>query len=64
VVNFETWKMDLDYANRNNNPVWYKSYDAKSTYGMNSLLPQEWDKLIYRMAENRTLFDIYHRYLN
>lgn len=54
--------MDLDDANVYDDPQWYKSYEARSEYNMDSLLPQDWDNLIQRLSENRTLFDVYYRW--
>ncbi|XP_001600744.1 sphingomyelin phosphodiesterase [Nasonia vitripennis] len=61
IVDHETWKMNLDEANQNDNPVWYKAYNARSAYNMSSLLPQDWDDLIRRMTTDRDLFETYHR---
>ncbi|XP_014209092.1 sphingomyelin phosphodiesterase-like [Copidosoma floridanum] len=61
IIDYETWKMDLDEANQNGEPVWYKAYTARRAYNMSSLLPKDWDELIKRMAQNEDLFDIFHR---
>lgn len=53
--------MNLDEANRNDNPVWYKAYNARSAYNMSSVLPKDWDDLITRMNTDKDLFETYHR---
>lgn len=65
VTDHETWVMNLDEANRLGSrgyPRWYQMYSAKRAYNMESLLPQEWDRLIYRMMLDDDLFKKYHRF--
>ena len=61
VIDHETWVMDLAEANREGEPHWYRLYSARHAYGMHSLRPQEWDKLIHRLTHDDDLFDMYHR---
>lgn len=63
VMDHETWIMDLDKANYENMTQWYKSYNALEAYNMTSLTPQAWDSLIYRMLDDRQLFDEYYKYV-
>lgn len=61
-MDHETWTMDLETANEDNNkPIWYRLYLAKDEYGMNSLEPEEWSKLIGRMYMDDQLFEIFYR---
>lgn len=54
--------MDLDKANKGENePNWFKLYSAKDAYGMNSLKPSEWNRLIERMVDDPNLFDTFYR---
>ncbi|KAK0180254.1 hypothetical protein PV327_005918 [Microctonus hyperodae] len=63
VVDHETWIMDLQEANRNNNyPTWQKLYNVRQAYSMKSLLPQNWDDLIDEMSNNSTIFNQYYKY--
>ncbi|KAK0079856.1 hypothetical protein PV325_000728, partial [Microctonus aethiopoides] len=63
VVDHETWIMNLQEANRNNNyPIWQKLYNARQAYGMTSLLPQDWDSLIDKMSNDPTIFNLYYKY--
>ena len=33
----------------------------KEAYGMKSLLPEDWDDLVHRMASNTTLFNTFYK---
>lgn len=61
IIDFETWKMNLEDANEHGFPVWVKAYEARKGYGMPSVLPKDWSNLIKRMAGDDILFDAYHR---
>ncbi|XP_058792159.1 sphingomyelin phosphodiesterase-like isoform X2 [Phymastichus coffea] len=61
IVDHETWKTNLDEANRNGEPAWYKAYSAKTAYNMTSLHPSEWSNLITRMLNDTDLFETFHR---
>ncbi|CAH1158391.1 unnamed protein product [Phyllotreta striolata] len=62
ILDHETWTTDLDLANEGDNePIWFKLYTAKEAYGMSSLYPEEWDKLIKNMAKNDNLFKAFYR---
>ena len=61
VVDHETWVMDLDKANRYNRPHWYRLYSARQAFGLSSLSPNEWDRLVHRMALDERLFQKYYR---
>ncbi|KAK3926133.1 Sphingomyelin phosphodiesterase [Frankliniella fusca] len=62
VVDHETWVMNLKDANVYDYPLWYKEYSVRETYEMPSLLPQEWDTLINKIAQDGPLFDTYYRH--
>ncbi|XP_043197858.1 sphingomyelin phosphodiesterase-like isoform X2 [Amphibalanus amphitrite] len=62
VVDHETWVMDLDKANRFGRPHWYRLYSARKAFGMASLAPHEWDRLVHRMALDERLFQKYYRF--
>ncbi|XP_037078854.1 sphingomyelin phosphodiesterase-like [Pollicipes pollicipes] len=62
VVDHETWIMDLDKANRFGHPHWFRLYSARKAFGMASLAPYEWDRLVHRMALDERLFQKYYRF--
>ncbi|XP_017775503.1 PREDICTED: sphingomyelin phosphodiesterase-like [Nicrophorus vespilloides] len=64
VIDHETWIMDLVRSNSNpdSEPIWRKLYSARSAYGMTSLRPAEWSKLIERILQDSKLFDRFYRY--
>ncbi|CAH1405253.1 unnamed protein product [Nezara viridula] len=62
VVDHETWVMNLREANLYDYPIWYKEYSTRQAYQMPSLVPQEWDNYLYKLAENDTIFETYYRY--
>lgn len=53
--------MNLKEANLYDYPIWYKLYSARAAYQMPSLLPQEWDILINKVAQDGPLFDTYYK---
>lgn len=61
IIDHETWKLNLDEANFNDNPTWYKAYSARQAYKMPSLLPKDWDDLITRMTSDSNLFEAFFR---
>lgn len=61
VVDHETWIMNLKEANLYDYPIWYKLYSKRLAFQIPSLLPQELDSLVNKMAENQTIFDLYYR---
>lgn len=61
VIDHETWVMNLKEANLYDYPIWYKLYSTRSAYQMPSLLPQDWDNLVYKLAENESTFDQYYK---
>ncbi|XP_031340701.1 sphingomyelin phosphodiesterase-like isoform X2 [Photinus pyralis] len=63
VMDYETWTLDLDKANRNpqHSPEVFKLYSAKEAYGLENLDPTEWSNLIYRMQEDPELFEKFYR---
>lgn len=62
VVDHETWVMNLREANLYDYPIWYKEYSTRQAYEMPSLIPQEWDNYLYKLAENDTIFETYYKY--
>lgn len=62
VVDHETWIMDLDRANRLSYPQWFFLYSARQAYGLTSLAPSQWDRLVNRMSQDDQLFQQYYRY--
>lgn len=63
VLDHETYIMNLTEANASPEaePVWKAEYSAKSAYGMASLQPQEWDRILRKMEDNDVLFDRFYR---
>lgn len=61
VVDHETWVMNLREANLYDYPIWYKEYSTRQAYEMPSLIPQEWDNYLYKLAENDTIFETYYK---
>ncbi|XP_014217136.1 sphingomyelin phosphodiesterase-like [Copidosoma floridanum] len=54
--------MNLNEANMNDRPVWYKLYSARQAYQMPSTLPNDWDNLIDRMMIEPQIFEIYYKH--
>jgi len=67
ILESETYIFNLTAANQAGpdvDPVWYKLYTAPQDLEMESLLPQEWDKLVRRLAVDDVLFDKFARFFN
>lgn len=63
MLDHETWIMDLNKANENEEePTWRRLYSAKEAYSLKSLRPTEWSNLIQEMVDNDTLFQLFYRY--
>ncbi|XP_064099759.1 sphingomyelin phosphodiesterase-like isoform X2 [Macrobrachium nipponense] len=62
VLDHDTYIMNLTEAHETNATRWHKLYSAKEAYGMPSLTPQDWYQLGHRMAEDRSLFDLYFKH--
>ena len=62
VLDHETWVMNLKEANLYGYPIWYKLYSARDAYQLPSLMPQDWNNLITKFAENDESFDTYYKY--
>ncbi|MPC27672.1 Sphingomyelin phosphodiesterase [Portunus trituberculatus] len=62
VTDHETWVMNLEEANRYGHPRWYQLYSARRAYNMRNLLPEEWNRLVYKMALDDNLFRKYQRF--
>uniref|UniRef100_A0A1B6CHV1 Saposin B-type domain-containing protein n=1 Tax=Clastoptera arizonana TaxID=38151 RepID=A0A1B6CHV1_9HEMI len=62
VIDHESWIMNLKEANLYDYPIWYKLYSARSAYQMQSLLPQDWDTFVNKLAENESIFEQYYKH--
>lgn len=61
VVDHETWTMDLEQANLNDNPVYFKSYSVRDAYSMQGLSPNDWHDFIENMKTDDELFELYFK---
>ncbi|KAK7476425.1 hypothetical protein BaRGS_00032350 [Batillaria attramentaria] len=62
VLDYTHYYLDLTRANQGQAASWQKEYSPKEAYQMNNLFPEEWDRLIYRMKANDTLFQMYNTF--
>ena len=57
VLDHETYIANLTEANESgNSPKWIKEYSAKDAYGLDQLLPADWDALMDQLAVDDDLF--------
>lgn len=61
MVDYESFTYNLELANEEGKPNWYKLYSAKETYGLSSLRPSEMYDLVMRMARDSRLFQHFYR---
>lgn len=62
VVDRESYILDLEDANANDNPKWTKLYSAREAYNMESLAPTEWDSFLKKLATDDKALDLYYRF--
>jgi hypothetical protein len=65
-LDYETWSFNLTEANLAGQdvlPDWQKLYSFKDTFGVDSMLPQDLDAFVQRLASDAQLQDLYFRYL-
>lgn len=62
VLDYTHYYFDLAKANKGLATSWRKEYSPKEGYQMKNLYPEEWDRLIYRMRDNDTLFQMYNTF--
>ncbi|XP_071502433.1 sphingomyelin phosphodiesterase-like [Diadema antillarum] len=62
VLDHDNYYMNLTEANLTNKPKWRPEYKAKEAYGMKSLQPSEWNRLVEEMKKNETVFKQYYSY--
>jgi len=60
MVDHETWILNVTESNKNKAPAWLKEYSAKETFGLESLRPEAYYKLVLEMVEDRDLFEKFH----
>lgn len=53
--------MDLEQANLNDNPVYFKSYSVRDAYSMQGLSPNDWHEFIENMKTDDNLFELYFK---
>ncbi|KAL5256367.1 hypothetical protein ACHWQZ_G011559 [Mnemiopsis leidyi] len=56
-LNSETWLLDLDRANKNNETVWELEYDTVSAYNLTWLTPHTMHQLYEKFRGDRNFFD-------
>ncbi|XP_059484531.1 sphingomyelin phosphodiesterase-like [Neocloeon triangulifer] len=64
VLDHETWSFNLTEANLNGPdvpPTWTQLYSFKDAFGLSSLLPQDLDAFVSRLANDANLQDLYYR---
>ena len=62
IVDHETWIYDLEEANQNGYPTWFKSYSMKQQYDMVDLSPKSHAQLAETFKTNDSAFDAYLRW--
>ncbi|KAG1714646.1 Sphingomyelin phosphodiesterase [Nymphon striatum] len=62
VLNHDSYFLNITDANLTDKPQWLHEYNAKEAYGLSSLSPEDWDKVVEGFKTNKTSFDKYYRY--
>ncbi|GAB6027684.1 hypothetical protein CHUAL_001924 [Chamberlinius hualienensis] len=62
VLDHSTYFFNLTEANLYGKPKWRLLYNAKETYNMSSLQPDQMDNLILRLSKSDSLFQTYYRH--
>ncbi|CAG8479313.1 12428_t:CDS:10 [Funneliformis caledonium] len=61
IINHYTYYVDIEEANRNNQPEWKLLYDAKSLYNLQDLEPQSWHDLSERFLNDEDEYQTFQR---
>lgn len=61
VLDHETYIFNLTKANIQRKIEWEFEYSAKEVFGMDSLLPNDWDALIQRFEQDDDLFQKFYQ---
>ncbi|XP_065583490.1 sphingomyelin phosphodiesterase-like [Artemia franciscana] len=62
MLDHEAWTMNLTEANIGpSEPHWFKLYDGRETFGLNSLSAQDMADLVHRFIVDDELFQVYYR---
>ena len=62
MLEHEAWIMNLTEANIGpSEPKWFKLYDGRETFGLNSLSAQDMSNLVDRFIVDDELFQTYYR---
>jgi hypothetical protein len=61
IVDHETWIYDLEEANQNGSPRWFREYSMREQYGMSDLSPDSHADLAETLRTNNEAFSAYHR---
>ncbi|XP_072029445.1 sphingomyelin phosphodiesterase-like [Amphiura filiformis] len=62
VLDHATHILNITEANLTDKPKWQLEYTAKSAYGMESLLPSDWEKVVQEFKTNDAMFMKYYTY--
>jgi hypothetical protein len=62
MIDFSTYYVDLEEANRLGQPTVRKLYSAKAAYGLPDLTPSSWKKWIDETLHEPPKFNLYYRY--
>ena len=59
-MDHETYVTNLTEANESGaSPKWYREYSAKEAFGLERLLPSDWDRLIDELETDDVKFQKY-----
>lgn len=62
IVDTDTYQVNMTQANLVGTPSFRLEYNAKKTYNMTNLFPQDWANLITRFENDDPLFQTYYHY--
>ena len=65
-IEYEAWRFDLEFANKNNKPKWSKHYDYREYFGLPDLSPKSFMEFAEQIFRNETAAMLYkdHKDLN
>jgi len=66
VVDTETWVLDLPISNaggEDSDPLWYKLYTASEKLELGGWEPQDFDRMVRRLATDDEYYDMWHTFL-
>ncbi|XP_044749117.1 sphingomyelin phosphodiesterase-like isoform X2 [Coccinella septempunctata] len=62
ILDHETWTMNLEEANKNGDPEWYRLYSARRDLDIETLNPEDWNSYLKKLIDVPDAFYQFYKY--